>query len=474
MATQSNNKVIKAGAGYVIGNYLIKGITFLSAPIFTRLFTTEEFGEINTFFSYESILYIIIGLALHSSLNKAYFKYKEKFNEYTSSLVLMLLVSTAIWFALANIFYDLYKDVFGYSQFLANMLIVNCLANSLLQFYCNYIGISYEFKRFVVISSINAISSMVVSIVLVLTIFKDAHCEGRIIGYTIPFISIGIYIMAVFFRKARPIVKKDYWVFGLTYSLPLIPHGISQVVLGAFDKIMIRDMVGSSEAGIYSFASTVLLIFRVAANSLENVWKPWVFEKLDAKDYDAIKKQGARFAFGMAIFLCLLIMVSPELIMILGDREYWGSTDCVIPVLVGGYFAFIYVLPAMVEYYYEKTKHIAIGTVSAAVINLALNYVCIRQWGYIAAAYTTVATYLLYFVFHYVSAKRIQGYSLFNTKQLLLTFLCIFLIGAAGIFLAPFWYFRWPIALGIGLCGLIWAEKNFKIIEVAKNKFGRR
>ena len=42
---QFQNKVVKAGAGYIIGNYLLKGITFLSAPIFTRLLSTEEYGR---------------------------------------------------------------------------------------------------------------------------------------------------------------------------------------------------------------------------------------------------------------------------------------------------------------------------------------------------------------------------------------------------------------------------------------------
>ena len=84
---QTDNKVLKAGAGYVIGNYLLKGITFLSAPIFTRLLTKEEFGLFGTYTSYESILYIFIGLALHSSLNNAKYKYKEKFNEYVSFLI---------------------------------------------------------------------------------------------------------------------------------------------------------------------------------------------------------------------------------------------------------------------------------------------------------------------------------------------------------------------------------------------------
>ena len=49
------SKVIKAGFGYVIGNYLLKGLVFLTIPIFTRLLSPSDFGVYNTFAAYESI-----------------------------------------------------------------------------------------------------------------------------------------------------------------------------------------------------------------------------------------------------------------------------------------------------------------------------------------------------------------------------------------------------------------------------------
>ena len=43
------SKAIKAGVGYTLGNILVKGIGFISLPIFSRLMTTEEFGVYNIF-----------------------------------------------------------------------------------------------------------------------------------------------------------------------------------------------------------------------------------------------------------------------------------------------------------------------------------------------------------------------------------------------------------------------------------------
>ena len=97
MTTKSNKKAVKAGMGYVIGNYMLKGITFLSAPIFSRLLKPADYGIVNIYSSYEAIFYIILGLALHASINNAKYKYGEKLDEYISSLVFMVIISTTFW-----------------------------------------------------------------------------------------------------------------------------------------------------------------------------------------------------------------------------------------------------------------------------------------------------------------------------------------------------------------------------------------
>ena len=152
---------------------------------------------------------------------------------------------------------------------------------------------------------------------------------------------VGAYIIVYFFKKAGPGFNKEYWQFGLKYSIPIIPHGISQVILNQFDRIMIKNMISADAAGIYSFSYMINSLFLITSTSLDKVWRPWVYEKMDKEDYDSIKKQATKYAFGMALFAAMVMMVAPEIIKILGDRAYWDSTACVIPVILGGYFSFL-------------------------------------------------------------------------------------------------------------------------------------
>ena len=47
-----NSKVVKAGAGYIVGNYMLKGLSFLTIPIFSRLMSTSDYGLYNMFLAF--------------------------------------------------------------------------------------------------------------------------------------------------------------------------------------------------------------------------------------------------------------------------------------------------------------------------------------------------------------------------------------------------------------------------------------
>ena len=75
------SKVFKAGIGYTIGNVMVKGINFLAIPIFSRLLTTEEMGLYTVFAAYEAVLFVFIGMALHSSIRSAKYEFEGKIDD---------------------------------------------------------------------------------------------------------------------------------------------------------------------------------------------------------------------------------------------------------------------------------------------------------------------------------------------------------------------------------------------------------
>ena len=474
LSNKSDTRVAKAGIGYIIGNYLLKGITFLTAPIFTRVLTTADFGLFSTYQSYVSILYLILGFSLHVSTNNAKYKYKDNLDSFLSSIVLLTITSTCLWIIIGNVLFNWFEGWFGFDRIILNCVLFHCLGYALLQVFQSYLTLNYKVRSFLKISLFTAISNLGLSILLIITLFNEERYIGRIIGSFVPVGLIGLYVIIYFFRKAVPKYNKEYWQFALKYSIPIIPHGISQVILNQFDRIMIKNMISADAAGIYSFSYMINSVALIMSTSLDKVWKPWVYEKMDKKDYSSIKEQATKYAFGMAAFVIMVMMVAPEIIKVLGDRAYWDSTTCVIPVLLGGFFSFLSTIPSIVGYVHGKTGFIAVGSVCAAVLNIILNYIFIPRFGFIAAAYTTLVTYLLYFVFHYIIAAKVQGFVLFDTKKMFEISLLVCFIGACAILLEEQWYIRWLLEILFGVLAFIWANNNFDLVNMIKRKLHKQ
>ena len=105
------------------------------------------------------------------------------------------------------------------------------------------------------------------------------------------------------------------------------------------------------------------------------------------------------------------------------------------------------------------------GTVCAAIINVVLNAVFIPLFGYVAAAYTTVVCYVLYFFFHLFIARRILGRFLFDMKSLFLCMAGVVAFSAICLLLINNFWIRWGILavfLAAAMIVAIWKRKDIK------------
>lgn len=423
-----NNKVMKAGIGYTIGNYLLKGLSFLTLPVYSRLLTTEDFGEYSVFLSYETILFIVLGFALHSSYKSAKYRYENNatdpslsYSKYVSATIMIIAISGCVWLGIANILYSLIPGFLEMNRISVNLLVIFSYSTAVITCFNSNASLNYKYSSYLLITGINAVLNTAISIILILTVFSDNRYMGRTIGTVIPAFMLAVVISINFFRKSKPEKTGIYLKWGIAYSFPIIFHGISQVILSNFDRIMIKRIEGASKAGIYSFAFTIFMIISITSSSLDNVWGTWAYERIKSNDFKAIRKYSKYYILGLFVFSILIMLISPELIKYIGGPKYYDSKYVVMPIIAAGFFSFLYTIPSTAEYYSEKTKYMAYSTVIAAIINVVLNVIFIKKFGYIAAAYTTLTTYILYFIFHMIVSNKIMPEFKLPLKTILIT-----------------------------------------------------
>jgi O-antigen/teichoic acid export membrane protein len=443
MSTQNN--VIKAGMGYTIANILIKSIGFLSLPLFTRLLTTEEYGLFSVFIAYDAILFPIMGFALHTSIRKANYEFPGAINDYISSISLLYLGNLALFSSIALIFGGYLYQWLELSTFELVLLVLYAFGKSVITLYNYRISLDYNYKKYMVIAGAQSIGSIGLSALLMVTVFSNDKFVGRIIGDVIILTAISIYIFYYFFRKSKPRFNKNYWKFGLKFSLPVVPHGISQVLLAQFDRIMIKSMVGASEAGIFGFTSSIKIVLTVITDSINTVWSTWFFAEMDKGNISNIQKRAGQLVIFYTMLTVGLLSISPELLKLLGSSDYWDGKYVVIPMVLDAFLLFIYGVIVQGEYYEKRTDFVLLGTIGATVINIFFNLIFIRKYGYIAAAYTTLFAYVCYLVFHMISSKYLVKFYIVKVRYILFALSYVAVFSIFCLFLIDVWSLRWLI-----------------------------
>lgn len=431
-----NNKAMKAGIGYTIGNILIKGINFLTLPLFSRLMSPSEFGVFNLFISYDAIISILISLAMHTSLRNAKYKFENKIDNYISSISILYFINSLILLFLILIFRNSISNITGFNLPVLILLIVNGFGSAIFSLYNAKLSLEYSYKKYLILAGLNSIGNIILSLLLITTVFNYDKSIGRITGVSAVIFILSISILYIQYKKSKPVFNKEYWKFSLSYSLPLVPHGISQTLLSQFDKMMIASLVNNVATGIYSLASNVRLIYTVIIDSISNVWWTWFYEQMN----DKLNNKEEKLQKG-SIALSLLFMIptigglalSREIILILGGKEYIDASYLVVPMVVDAFVVFLYTLVVSSEYYLKKTFYVSLGTLIAAIINCITNVIFIKMFGYIAAAYTTLFSYLIYLIIHIIISRRLIKFYILPLKYIIIELVILFGIGAVCI-----------------------------------------
>lgn len=452
------NKALKAGLGYTIGGVLVKGINFLTLPLFSRLLTTAEFGVYNLFLSYDAILSVLVGSAMATSVKSAYYEFK-KIDEYVSSISLIYIINALFYTVIVVIGGHIFSSWLGLKKTIIFLLIPFSFSGAIIQLYNERISLEYEYKKYILIAFLNSVGNVVVSLVLIITVFRNQRDMGRLIGTVVVIFTIALIILLRIYVISYPKVNIKYWKFGIIYSLPIIPHGISQILLSQCDRIMISKMIGDSEAGIYSLAGNLKLVINVISSSVGVSWNTWFYSKMEKNMTCEIQKNAIVLVRIFMIITIGLMAMSPEIIYVIGGMDYNLGKYIAIPMIMDAFILFLYNIIVPSEYYTKKTQYIMFGTLIAAIINLITNYIFIKRFGYIAAAYTTLFSYCCYLVLHIVISKRLVSFEVVRWKWVLASVVIVAIAGIVDLL------FIGNIFLRYILCAIVIAALCLPIIK---------
>lgn len=413
-----SNSLIKNGAYYTLGTFILQGINFLTLPLYTRILTTRDFGITSLYTAWQSVVVIFLCLQTFSTIQNAKVTYEdEEYREYNSNIVVLSFISFFIFAVIIMGFSKPFSKLSGLSVNLIFLMLLHSFFTLGVTFKNTILRFDGKAEKQLFISMFYTIFNVGLSLFFITSVPSLEKATGKILGAVVPSIILGGYFYLEIILKKKPTFKKEHFIFCLTLGLPLILHNLSHIVLTSSDRMMIEKFIGLEETGIYGFTYTIGTILSTAAGAFGSAWVPWYFERLKREKYDEIKVYSKNYLDFFTLVTVGFIFISPEIVRFMGSTDYWIGKYFLPWIIFGCYFIFLYSFPVNYEFYVKKTNYIALGTSLSAVINLVLNYIFIPTYGSFGAALTTLASYFFLFVFHETIARKKFSYKMFTVRQ---------------------------------------------------------
>ena len=102
---------------------------------------------------------------------------------------------------------------------------------------------------------------------------------GRIYSQLVITFIFSILLIAYLIKRSKFNFEKKHLIYSLKYGIPLIPHALSGFILAQFDRIIINNLCGNYQAGLYSFAYNIGMIMNVIVLAMNKSWVPIFYKK---------------------------------------------------------------------------------------------------------------------------------------------------------------------------------------------------
>ncbi|HET7818384.1 MAG TPA: oligosaccharide flippase family protein [Bacteroidia bacterium] len=401
-------------------------LNYLLVPIYTRTFSTAQYGTVNEMYAYVSFLLIVLTYGMETSLFN--FSRNNENKEKVYSTILLTIILTSSVFILGTwLFAQPIADLINYPNhteyiiyfgwilgldaissiafsklreqqkagLFAGIKILNIAANIffnlffivycpkllaqnpqswLLKFYDPQVGVGYVF-----------VSNLISSIITILI--------------QLPFI---LRVKFTFdFSQLKTILK---------YSSPLLLAGLAGMTNETIDRILLKYLLPENSAleqvGIYGACYKISLIMTIFIQTFRFAAEPFFFSHSDKQDAKQVYARVMKYFVIICSIIFLGTMINLSWIQGFIGKDFRSGLQVVPLLLMANFFLGVFFNLSIWYKLTNQTRYGAWLTIFGAVITLAGNFIFIPRFGYMACAYTTLVCYLLMMLVSYFMGNK--------------------------------------------------------------------
>jgi len=418
---QSNFRKYFANTSWILGERILRmGVSLFVGIYVARYLGPERFGLLSYASSFVGIFVALATLGLDEVVVRELVKTPEQRERILGTSFLLKLVGTLLMWAAI-----LVAIPFTENDSQTNILIIIIAFGVLFQAF-NVIDLSFQAdvkSKYVVHAQF--VQLIISSIVKIILVFNEAPLIWFASVFFLDAIVLALGLVFTYLHNSNKIFSWK-WSYETSKNLlhdswPLIFAGIVVSVYMKIDQLMIKEMLGAKEVGLYAAAVKLseawyFIPMAIASSLYPAIINARIFQK-------EVYYQKIQNLFDLMVWIAVSIalpttFLSTLIVEFLYGKEYLGSSSVLIIHIWTGVFVFLGVASSkylLAENFIKKTFY---RTFIGALINIIMNYYLIRIIGIEGAAISTLFSHFFAAYLYDFFDKDLRNMFIFKTKSL--------------------------------------------------------
>jgi O-antigen/teichoic acid export membrane protein len=391
-------RVIRGTAAYALASIVQRSLAFLLLPLYARVLTPAEFGQISIIVTIAAAVGTTLGLGLETAMFRTWVGLRDQLTQRERfvntvggfGLLFPLLVSAVVAVPLAVAV----QSTFHIAGAPVALGILGAgVTASMTTVPLALLRASERLGAFVRLGLLQALLSTTLTLLLV------AGLGWGVLGWMIAATLSSAVILAVGMALLGHRWTSDFDVpflrAGLMFGLPLVPHAMSHWGLALSDRVILGALIPTSAVGVYHVAYQLGLPITLIGVALSQSVQPLFAE---ASTRPEKRHEIERLSTQQVVTLGMLTMavglLGPPVIHGALPAEYLAAVDYVPWIAVGAGLFGMYLIPMnAIAVMTGHSRWVWVCTVVAVAANVSLNLTFVPIYGAMAAAVSTAIAY---------------------------------------------------------------------------------
>jgi O-antigen/teichoic acid export membrane protein len=380
-----------------LGTIISTVLNFVLVIILTRNLSVADFGLFITALTFSQLVSDLFEMGINpATLNYVSSQPQEKLKFIKGSLVIKLIISILVGLGTFLLSYPISLLIFNKSAIIPYiqissigimLLIISAWGQTVLQ------GEKRFLAAAIVNTSPNLLRLFALLLILILGLFTAFNALWSF--YLVLFLtSILVFIFIGKSFIISNINKTDLQKI-ISFGIPIGLGFSVAAVYTRLDQILVLNLAGEEEAGIYGLASRVAIFFIFASTALSSAAIPR-FTSISDETFFSYFKKNLQASGLLVVFSILAIILAPVFLPLIFGTRFYNSVMAFQILTLGAIF-FTLESPFInaIVYRYKKNKFsLTLSLISLTFIWILLNLL-IPVFGSVGAAIAVAAVYLL-------------------------------------------------------------------------------